>query len=85
MLIVFDTLDFVPPIGASILVAGTEVGKVTSAERGHSVGKALALGYVASAHATDGQAVMVVAPDGSRAGTINLRAIYDPGGARVRS
>jgi len=85
VLIVFDTLDFVPPIGASILVAGTEVGKVTSADRGHSVGKALALGYVAGAHARDGQDVTVVAPDGSRAGTIHLRAIYDPDGVRVRS
>ena len=47
---------------------------MTSADRGYSVGKALALGYVASAHAKEGQDVMVVGPDGARAGTIHLRA-----------
>ena len=85
VLIVFETLDFVPPIGASILVGGSEVGKVTSADRGYSVGKALALGYVASAHAKEGQEVTVAGPDGSRPGTIHLRAIYDPDGVRVRT
>ena len=43
-----DTLDFVPAVGASIAMDGAEVGKVTSADRGYTVGKALALGYVAS-------------------------------------
>ena len=85
MLIAFETLEFVPPIGASILVGGIEVGKVTSADRGYSVGKALALGYVGSAYAKDGQDVIVTGPEGTRAGKIHLRAIYDPDGLRVRS
>ncbi|MET0918866.1 MAG: aminomethyltransferase family protein [Burkholderiales bacterium] len=85
VLLAFDTLDFLPAMGASIIVRGNEVGKVTSADRGYSVGKALALGYVASAHATERQAVTVVGPDGTRAGTIHVRAIYDPDGLRVRS
>ena len=85
VLIEFETLDFVPPIAASILVGGVEVGKVTSADRGYTVGKALALGYVATAHAKEGQEVVVTGPDGSRAGKIHLRAIYDPDGLRART
>jgi len=85
VLIAFDTMDFVPAIGASIVVGDAEIGKVTSADRGYAVGKALALGYVASAFAKDGQAVIVSGPEGSRPGKLYLRAIYDPEGIRVRS
>jgi aminomethyltransferase len=85
VLIEFDTLDFVPPAAAPILVAGAEVGKVTSADRGYTVGKALALGYVASPHAIEGQTVLVAGPEGARPGRIRLRAVYDPDGLRVRA
>jgi len=85
VLIVFDTMDFVPPIGAAIVAGDTEIGKVTSADRGYAVGKALALGYVVGAFAKDGQAVTVTGPERSRSGKVYLRAIYDPEGIRVRS
>lgn len=85
VLIEFPTLDFVPPVGAAILVAGAEVGKVTSADCGYTVGKALALGYVRPDAAQDGLAATVAGPDGARAGTIRLRAAYDPDGLRVRT
>ena len=85
VLIAFDTLDSVPAIGAPILVDGTEVGKVTSADRGYSVGKALALGFVASEHAIEGGDVDVMSPDAIRRGKLHLRAVYDPDGTRVRS
>jgi aminomethyltransferase len=68
VLIEFPTLDFVPSVGASIRVEGRDVGKVTSADRGYAVGKALALGFVASAHARQGQEVTVSAPEGNRPG-----------------
>ena len=84
VLIAFETLDFVPPIAASILVGGVEIGKVTSADRGYTVGKALALGYVATPHAKEGQEVLVTGPEGARAGRMHLRAIYDPDGLRTR-
>jgi len=45
----------------------------------------MALGYVASAHAKEGQEVLVTGPEGTRAGTIHLRAVYDPDGLRVRT
>ena len=85
VLIEFASLDFVPPVAATILAGGTEVGKVTSADRGYTVGKALALGYVASTHAKEGQEVQVTGPEGARAGTLRLRAVYDPDGLRVRT
>jgi len=85
VLIEFPTLDFVPAIGAPIVVNGAEVGKVSSADRGYTVGKTLALGYVASAHAVEGQEVVVAGSDGGCAGRIHLRAIYDPDGLRVRT
>lgn len=59
VLIAFEGLDFVPAIGASIISDGTEIGKVTSADRGYTVGKSLALGYVAASHAVQGQQVLV--------------------------
>lgn len=84
VLIEFESLDFVPPVAASILIDGTEIGKVTSADRGYTVGKSLALGYVATPRAIQGQQVLVTGPEGSHAGKIHLRAIYDPDGHRVR-
>ena len=84
VLIEFESLDFVPAIAASIVIDGTEIGKVTSADRGHTVGKSLALGYVATPHAIQGQQVLVTGPERSRTGKIHLQAIYDPDGLRVR-
>ena len=84
VLIEFESLNFVPPVAASILIDGTEIGKVTSADRGYTVGKSLALGYVATSRAIQGQQVLVTGPEGSHAGKIHLRAIYDPDGHRVR-
>jgi aminomethyltransferase len=66
VLIEFETLDFVPPIAAPILAGGTEVGKITSADRGYTVGKALALGYVTTPHARQGQQVLVAGPEGTQ-------------------
>jgi len=85
VLIAFDSLDAVPAIGAAILVGGKDVGKVTSADRGYSVGKALALGFVGPDYAKEGQEVTVATPEGTRAGRVHLRAIYDPEGIRVRT
>jgi aminomethyltransferase len=85
ILVEFPSLDFVPPIGAPISVDGREVGKVTSADRGYAVGKALALGYVTRAHAEQGREVEVAGPDATSIGRIHLRALYDPEGLRLRA
>ena len=85
VLIAVDSLEGVPAIGAAIAVGGKDVGKVTSADRGYSVGKVLALGFVAPDYAKDGQEVTVETPKGTRTGRVHLRAIYDPEGKRVRA
>lgn len=84
VLIEFPTRDFVPGIGAPILAGGQEIGKVTSADIGHTLGKALALGYVASALAKEGSPLDVAGPDGLHAARLHLRAPYDPEGLRVK-
>lgn len=85
VMIEFETLDFVPPVAASITLDGSVIGNVTSADRGYTVGKALALGYVASRHVEEGLSVLVTGPEGAHAGRIRLRPIYDPDGLRVRT
>lgn len=84
-LIEFETLEAVPAIGASISVAGKEIGNVTSADRGYSLGKALAFGRIDSAFAKQGQNVTVVGPNGAMPGVVHLKPVYDPEGERVRS
>ncbi len=79
------TLDAVPPIGARIVADGEEAGSVTSADRGYTVGRALALAYVASAHATAGREVDVAWSDATVRGRMHLRPIYDPEGRRLRT
>lgn len=71
-----------PPAGAAVSVDGVVIGRVTSADRGHTVGRALAMAYVAPDAATDGQAVTVA--DGEWQATVATRAAYDPDGQRVR-
>lgn len=85
VLIEFETLDVVPAVGASISVAGKEVGTITSADRGYGIGKALAFGFVASAFAKQGQYVAIAGAQGALSGIVHLKPVYDPDGARVRS
>ncbi len=51
--------DRVPDVGARVLAAGTEVGKVTSAVRSIALGRPIALGYVRREHFEPGTAVTV--------------------------
>lgn len=85
VLIEFPDRDFVPGIGASILSGEREVGKVTSADIGYTLGRALAMGYVASASAQESSSVAVRDGTGTRDGRVHLRAAYDPEGLRVKS
>ena len=79
------TLDLVPPTGARIVVEGETVGSVTSADRGYTVGKALALGYVASAYASAGREIELAWADTKVRGRVHVRPIYDPEGVRLRT
>ncbi len=75
-----------PAIGAAVIQNGVTIGKVTSADMGHSVGHMLAMAYVPTAAATGGGRVHIEGSDGEVfAGTMLTQACYDPVGLRVRS
>jgi aminomethyltransferase len=89
VLIEFADLGAVPAIGDAIRLGGANatIGKVTSAEPGWHLRRALALGYVGTEHAREGTQVEVTlkAKGGaSLPGTIRLEAPYDPERKRAR-
>ena len=70
-----------PPIGATVMLGGDAVGKVTSAAYGHTVECGLALAYVQTACAGDGQ---ILTLDDKTAVTVRRTAVYDPKSTRSR-
>lgn len=79
-------LAFVASPGDDVRLDGRSVGTVTSGERGHFLGKSLAMAYV-SPQVTAGTEVTVV-PESSGSGSAGVvadRPFYDPDGARVRA
>ncbi len=86
VMVAFPDLAFVPGPGSAIAIDGRTVGKVTSADRGHFLGRSLALGYVAADVAAAGTQVDVVDPSGKSAeGEIHLKALYDSQMLRLKS
>lgn len=87
VIVEFPDLDFVPSPADSILAGNQVVGKVTSADRGHFLGRSLALGYVEPQIAIAGVQVAIHrAADGTtKQGTIRTQAPYDPKRERVRA
>jgi aminomethyltransferase len=74
-----------PAIKAAVMANGSKIGSVTSADRGYSVGRMLALAYVNADSAVHGSAVTITAPDGTALpGSVYTGAIYDPEGLRLR-
>ena len=89
-LIEFADLSAVPAIGDEIRLAGgnATIGKVTSAEVGWYLRRALALGYIGAEQAREGTKVDVTlkAKGGaSLSGVVRLKAPYDPERKRARS
>lgn len=79
-------LAFIASPGDDVRLDGRSVGTVTSGERGHFLGKSLAMAYV-SPEVTAGTEVTVV-PESSGSGSAGVvadRPFYDPDGARVRA
>jgi len=75
-----------PAIRAAVMANGKQIGSVTSADKGHSVGRMLALAYISADSAQNGSAVSVAGPDGAALpGVVHTGAIYDPEGLRLRS
>ena len=63
----------------------SQVGFVTSAAYGHSCGRSLAMGYVASRAATAGTALEVTILGERRPCRVRGTALVDPAGSRMRS
>ena len=86
MSIEFDGLEVLPARGDPIMLDSQQVGSVTSSDRGYTVGKTLALGYVAAPKAKDGLRVIVKSAGGDVCeGVIKDRCAYDPSGKKVRT
>jgi aminomethyltransferase len=65
--------------------AGSQVGRVTSSARGHSVGKVLALGYVNVTHTWPGARLIVMVNGRPVVATVANTPFFDPQGIRLRS
>ncbi|MCX8500647.1 MAG: aminomethyltransferase family protein, partial [Alphaproteobacteria bacterium] len=82
---VLADLSHLPMIGDGIERDGRSVGAVTSSDYGHYLGKAIAMGYVAAADATEGATVKLKAKDGKTAtAVVTLKAPLDPDMARIK-
>jgi aminomethyltransferase len=82
--IAFDEFEPLPEPGASVSIDGQEVGRVTSSDHGWSVGKGLALAYVAPRVAASGTRVEVRTAKMPLVGTVYVEPFYDPQGSRLR-
>jgi aminomethyltransferase len=76
---------YVPAGGDVLLHEGRAVGQVTSAAFGHTVGAALALGYLPLDLAREGVQVTVQDGEGDlHPAPVARRSVYDPRGTRLR-
>ncbi len=64
---------------------GTQVGRVTSSAKGHSVGKMLALGYVDVTHSWPGARLVVISGGRPVVATVASTPFFDPEGIRLRA
>ncbi len=71
--------------GESVIAEGRIVGTVMSAAYAHTVGAAAGLAMVDAAIAEDGTTVEVDIAGELTKATLSRRALYDPGGARMRA
>lgn len=65
--------------------AGTPVGRVTSSARGHTLGRTLALGFVATSHSWVGARLIIVVGGRPVVATVAETPFFDPQGIRLRA
>ena len=83
---VLNDLTTVPAIGDAILDGTSEIGKVSSADSGFYIKKAVAMGYVAAKQATEGQPVTIHSSSGTALkATVTLKAPLDAEMARIKA
>jgi len=83
--LVLDAPDAVLMGKQPILAEGRVVGYVTSANRGYTVGRFIAYGYLPAALAKPGARLTVEYFDRPLAATVAAEPLYDPDGARMRA
>ena len=66
-------------------IPGTQVGRVTSSAKGHSVGKMLALGYVSATHSWPGARMIIIVGGRPVVATVTPTPFFDPQGSRLRA
>ena len=82
----FPDLEFLPAAGDEINIGGAPVGRVSSADRGYSLGRSLAMGYVTPDVAAGTSVTVKSEASGeSGTGTLSIKAPYDPERMRVRA
>jgi aminomethyltransferase len=67
------------------VVAGEQIGRITSSAKGHSVGKMLALAFVRTSHAWPGSKLIVQISGRPVVATVAPTPFFDPAGARLRA
>ena len=67
------------------VVAGEQIGRITSSAKGHSVGKMLALAFVRTSHAWPGSKLIVQISGRPVVATVAPTPFFDPTGARLRA
>ncbi|KPV50438.1 glycine cleavage system protein T [Kouleothrix aurantiaca] len=67
------------------ILPGEEVGHVTFSERGHTVGKILALAYVRTSHSYPGSRLLVDVKGKPVPAVVTPTPFFDPQGARLRA
>ena len=76
---------YVPASGDAIFKGDDQVGEVTSAAFGHTLDKAIALGYVPLLLAEPGVEVVIQSREGDiHPAVVSRRPLYDPDGIRLR-
>jgi aminomethyltransferase len=85
--IAFDGTAFLPKAGDAVSLDGKAVGSLTSSDIGHSLRRALAMGYLEPVAVEDGTYVTVTSAETgiSASGVVHTKAFYDPGRERVRA
>jgi aminomethyltransferase len=83
-----ERMQYSGPEAGSFLdrqLPGEPIGTITYSNRGHTVGKVLALGYLRTTHAWPGSRVVVMINDKAVPATVTPTPFFDPQGARLRA
>jgi glycine cleavage system aminomethyltransferase T len=76
-------IETVPTIGQPIFMSGKNVGYITSAEFGWSVGHPVALGWL-PAEVNEGESVQISCAGTTVNAVVAPDAVFDPTGSRIR-